>query len=103
MPGIVLAWAVGEGIIIYRSVRKKHAPPMPGQLLASSGLFVLLGLLAQAQSARLLAASIAWGFDLAAYLNLAPSLTGGTSAKSASNILPTPSGGQAKPIGETAA
>lgn len=101
MPGIVLAWAVGEGIIIYRSVRKRHAPPMPGQLLASSGLFVLLGLLAEAQSARGLAAAMAWGFDLAAFMNLAPSLTGGTGGKG--GILPTPSGTQPKPIGETAA
>ena len=60
MPGIVLAWAVGEGIIIYRSVRKKHAP-MPRPLLRLLGLFVLLGLLAPPGAVRrLLAASIAW-------------------------------------------
>ena len=78
MPGIVMAWAVGEGIIIYRAVRKKHAPPMPGQLLASSGLFVMLALLADAgPGARGMAAALAWGFDAAAFLNLWPSVTGG--------------------------
>lgn len=77
MPGIVLAWMVGEGIIVYRSVSKTHAPPMPGQLLATSGVFVLLALLSQAQQARFLAAALAWGFDVAAFMNLWPSVTGG--------------------------
>ena len=80
------AWAVGEGIIIYRSVRKNHAPPMPGALLASSALFVMLALLAEAPSARGLAVTLAWGFDLAAFLNLAPSITtGGTTGKTSSS------------------
>ncbi|MDA8323847.1 MAG: hypothetical protein M0030_29115 [Actinomycetota bacterium] len=78
MPGIVLAWMVGEGIIVYRSVKSTHAPPMPGQLLATSGVFVLLALLSQAQQARFLAAALAWGFDVAAFMNLFPAVTGGT-------------------------
>jgi len=72
VPGIVLAWMVGEGIIIYRSVSKNHAPPMPGALLATSGLFVMLALLAEAPQARFLAGALAWGFDAAALLNLLP-------------------------------
>jgi hypothetical protein len=84
VPALVLAWAVGEGIIIYRAVKANHAPPMPGQLLAASGLFVMLGLLAEAgPGATKAAAVLGWGFDLAAFLNLFPEITGGTVTSSA--------------------
>jgi hypothetical protein len=46
---IFTAWLVGEGIIIYRTVTKQKRPPMPGELLASSGLFLLLALLGEPQ------------------------------------------------------
>ena len=75
MGGLALAWAVGEGIVIYRQVRLNHAPPIPGALLATSGLFVLLALLAQAERARFLATALAWGFDIAAFMNVVPSVT----------------------------
>jgi hypothetical protein len=78
MGGLVAAWAVGEGIIIYRAFKRTHAPPMPGALLASSALFVMLALLAESGTARPLAVTLAWGFDLAAWLNLAPQITGGS-------------------------
>jgi hypothetical protein len=80
MGGLVAAWAVGEGIIIYRAFKRTHAPPMPGALLASSALFVMLALLAESDTARPLAVTLAWGFDLAAWLNLAPQITGGSSS-----------------------
>lgn len=67
LGGFVAAWLVGEGIIVYRSVRAKR-PPMPAALAASSGLFVILALLAEA--APTLAAMLAWGFDLAAFMDL---------------------------------
>lgn len=70
MGPFVMAWLVGEGIIIYRSVKTQKAPPGPGQLLLSSGVFVILGLLAESQSARSLAVTLAWGFDIAAFMNL---------------------------------
>lgn len=66
-----MAWLVGEGIIIYRSVKEQKAPPGPGQLLLSSGVFVLLGLLAESEAARPLAVTLAWGFDIAAFMNVA--------------------------------
>ncbi|HEV2241818.1 MAG TPA: hypothetical protein VGR98_12310 [Streptosporangiaceae bacterium] len=75
-----LAWLIGEGIIVFRSVRANHAPPMPGALIASSGIFALLALLAESDSARPLAIALAYGFDLAAFMNLAPSITGGGAA-----------------------
>lgn len=70
------AWLVGEGIVIYRTVSAHHRPPYPGELLASSGLFVLLGLLEMAQPK--LAALLGWGFDIAAFLNVAPTMLTGT-------------------------
>ena len=86
-----MAWLVGEGIIVYRQVKLNHAPPIPGALLASSGLFIMLGLLATADSARTLATALAWGFDAAAFINLWPQVTGGqppASASSGSNPVP---------------
>jgi len=73
----VMAWLVGEGIIIYRSVKVQKAPPGPGQLLLSSGVFVMLALLAEAKSARTLAVMLAVGFDIAAFMNIANLATGG--------------------------
>lgn len=72
-----LAWLIGEGIIVVRSVRANHAPPMPGVLIASSGLFALLALLAESESLRPVAIALAYGFDLAALGNLFPPVTGG--------------------------
>ncbi len=77
------AWAVGEAIIVYRSVKRDHRPPMPGALLGSSALFVMLALLAEADAARTLAITLAWGFDIAAFMNLAPSITGGKATQPA--------------------
>jgi hypothetical protein len=74
MAGITLAWLIGEGIIIWRSVNKNHRPPVPGELLASSAFFALLALLAEYQPARTTATLIAFGVDLAAYLE-APIIT----------------------------
>lgn len=76
MGGIVAAWMVGEGIIVYRAVKANHAPPMPGALMISSGLFLALGFLATSAQARPLATTLAWGFDIAAFLNLWPTATG---------------------------
>jgi len=76
MGPFVFAWMIGEGIIIYRSVKKRHIPPGPGELLYSSGLFVLLALLAEARNARFLATALAYGFDIAAFMNLFPPVTG---------------------------
>lgn len=84
MPGIVLAWLVGEGILTYRSFKNDHRPPLPGQLLAASGIFVMLALLAEAQQARFLAAALAWGFDVAALMNVLPEAVAGSSTASKS-------------------
>ena len=80
MGAFVAAWLIGEGIISWRAIRQTKAPPVPGALLASSGLFALLALLAESDQARPLAVTLAYGFDLVAFMNLYPPVTGGGQA-----------------------
>lgn len=69
---LTAAWLFGLGLITYRNIARNHQPPVPGTLLAASGLFALLALAAEYQPAAAPAALAAWGFDLAALLNLLP-------------------------------
>lgn len=77
---IVTAWLFGMGIITYRFVAVKHQPPIPGNMLAASGTFGLLALLAEYQPAAGAAAAVAWGLDLAALLGLFPESVAGPSS-----------------------
>ena len=89
MAGITLAWLIGETVIVWRSVSRDHRPPMPGQLLGSSAFFALLAILAEYQPARGAATALAFGVDIAAYLEAPfvtvqagkPAATGTTQAK----------------------
>lgn len=67
--GFVLAWAAGLGIVTYRWA-KAGAPPTAGSLAAASGFFALLALLHEYQPARGAATALAFGVDLAAYLQV---------------------------------
>lgn len=78
MKNIIVAWLVGEGLMIYKDVKNNGRPPLPAELLATSGLFLALGILGE--KAPELASLVAWGFDLAAFLTL----WGGTSSTSSS-------------------
>lgn len=78
--GVVLAAIAGYGIIITRQIRQGKVA-MPGQLLAASGVFVGCALIGEAPGAAGFASLLAWGFDVAAFMNLAPALTGGSSKK----------------------
>lgn len=89
MGAFVMAWLIGESIIVYRSITKNHAPPMPGALIAPSGVFMLLALLAESDAARPLAITLAFAFDGAALANLFPPVTGGGTGKAR----PAPSAG----------
>lgn len=93
MAGITLAWLIGETIIVWRSVAKNHRPPMPGELLGSSGFFALCALLAEYPPARTTATLLAFGIDIAAYLQ-APVITSGKTAvntpPAAKNAPPNP-------------
>lgn len=80
--GLTAAWLFGMGLITYRFVVRQHQPPIPGSLLAASGWFALLALLAEYQPAAGAAAAVAWGTDLAALLGFFPeSVAGPSSAK----------------------
>jgi hypothetical protein len=98
-----LAWLIGEGIIVVRGVRCNHAPPMPGTLIASSGLFALLALLAESDSARPVAVALAFGFDIAAFMDLYSPVTGGGGAKTTGSGPKTGRGTTQKPGTTTAA
>ena len=79
MPGIGLAWLTGTAIIFWRSWKLDQRLPIPGQLIAASFIFAALAVLAEAERARFLATAMAWGFDIAALLNVLPQIaTGGT-------------------------
>lgn len=89
MNQIILAWLVGEGIITANNFRYNKTvaantpsgtsgtkvtytgsiPPIPGSYLVSSGVFVLLAILAESDKARPFATLLAWGFDIAAFMN----------------------------------
>ena len=69
MGGFVLAWLVGESIVVYRWVKLK-APPPPGALALSSGLFVGLAIIGQYEPARTTATVTAWALDLAILLQV---------------------------------
>jgi hypothetical protein len=94
--GVMLAWLAGLGIIGYRQVARQHHAPFAGKILGASMLFALLGLLAEVPAATGFANALAWGFDLAALLDVLPQGLGGspkTAPKSpAGGIVPTPSG-----------
>jgi hypothetical protein len=63
--GLILAWLIGEGIIVYRNVAVKHQPPPPGQMLSATLLFALLAAVAEYPPARPAATAFAFGVDLA--------------------------------------
>jgi hypothetical protein len=98
MRGVILAWAVGMGIITYRSLVKEHKPPVPGQMLAATALFAGLAVVGEYQPAATAAALFAFGVDVAVLMQVLPG--GGTKAGTANNAktpnnkgsAPTPTG-----------
>jgi hypothetical protein len=77
--GLFFAWAIGEGILVYRWGRA-GAPPTPGVMVQSSAVFAGLAVVAAYQPARLFATALAFGYDLAILLqvvgNALPEATG---------------------------
>jgi hypothetical protein len=86
--GITLAWLIGEAIIITRQVNKQHHPPVPGALLGSSGLFALLAIIAEYPPARPAMTLLAFGVDIAAWLEM-PYITPAAPAAPASKATGT--------------
>jgi hypothetical protein len=71
MSVLVMAWLFGQGLVTYRTA-KAGAPPTPGSLVAVSGFFALLALLATYKPAVPVAAAMAVGVDIAALLQVLP-------------------------------
>lgn len=71
------AWAFGEGIVVYRWV-KKSAPPTPGVLVKPSLLYVALAVLAEYRPARGVATAFAWAVNLAVLMNVLENKPGTT-------------------------
>jgi hypothetical protein len=105
--GIVIAWGAGLGIITYRWI-KAGAPPTPGTLFMASGFFGLCALLAEYPPARTPATLLAFGIDLAAYLQIvgkapAAQSTGWPPPMITDPNVLLPSGGSAAPAAKPAA
>jgi hypothetical protein len=73
--GVILAWGIGMGIIVYRSAVKEHRPPVPGQMLAATGLFALLAVIADYEPAAGAAALFGFGIDIAVLMQVLPGTT----------------------------
>jgi len=80
--GITLAWAVGLGLMTWRTAAEFHRPPVPGRILGASVVFAALALLAEYEPATRAAVLAAWGFDVAVLLGLPPSVLTGAGPKS---------------------
>jgi len=78
--GVILAWAGGMGIMIWRSAVKDHQPPVPGQLLAATGLFAGLAALAEYEPAAGAAALFGFGVDIAILMQVLPGTKAATAA-----------------------
>jgi hypothetical protein len=101
--GFVLAWLVGEGLMGYRAVVKNRRPPYPSEILVTSGVFLLLGILAEAEPK--IATYLAWGLDTASFLNLYPTI-GAPAAQGAAKTAPPAAKAPAKkstPVAQGAA
>jgi hypothetical protein len=75
--GLVAAWLLGTGIVVWRDVHVQHRLPAPGQLLGIGALFLGLAAVAEYTPAAGLATAVAWGLDVAALLNVLPEGLGG--------------------------
>lgn len=67
--GLFFAWAIGEGLIVFRWAKAK-APPTPGVLILPTALFLSLAILAEYRPARPVAVTFAYAVDLAVLLRV---------------------------------
>ena len=78
MRGLAGAFVFAEALVIWRQVHRDHHMPVPGQLIAITGLFAAFALAADAvPPAAPVITAVAWGLDLAGLLNLWPAGLGG--------------------------
>lgn len=89
MGGLASAWLVGTGLVIWRQVHAEHHMPVPGTLLAVTGIFALMGATAEVfPQTKTLITVTAWGLDVAGVLNLWPHALGGQVQAAAANEEP---------------
>jgi hypothetical protein len=73
MGGLAGAWVVGVGIVAWREVTSHGHLPVPAALLGVTGLFAVLGIIADASPrARPVVTLLGWGLDVAGLLNILP-------------------------------
>lgn len=70
--GLVAAFLLAEGLYTWRVVNRYHRPPVPGDILGITVLFVALGFAAEYRPALPFVTAVAWGLDVAAFLQLFP-------------------------------
>lgn len=76
--GVLVAWLTAEGLVFYRQRKATGGPAMPGQILASSGVFAVLALVAGTEKGKFLGNAMAWGLTLATFMNLSEKITAGS-------------------------
>ena len=96
MRTVILAWAAGMGIIVYRAAGKEHQPPVPGQLLAATGLFALLAAVSEYAPAAPAAGLFAIGVDIAVLMQVLPGSAGTAAKAKTKNTSPAVKAGAAK-------
>lgn len=87
MGPLILAWFLGEGIIVYRAVVTQKRPPVPGQLLAATALFALCAAAAEYQPARGAATLFAFGVDIAVLMQVLPGGDAGVTKATAAPVI----------------
>jgi hypothetical protein len=71
--GLLAAWAAGMGIVVWRNVHHDHHMPVPGALLAITGLFATAAVVSDVwpQTTTLITVTL-FGLDVAALLGALP-------------------------------
>lgn len=71
--GLVAAWLAGMGLVTWRMVHRDHRMPVPGALMAISGLFAAGALISDVWpvTTGLVTVTLA-GLDVAAFFNALP-------------------------------
>lgn len=76
--GLAAAWLAGMAIVSWRIVHRDHRPPPPGEMAGITGLFLALALVTDvAPVAAPVVTMLAWGLDVAAFLDVIPAGLGG--------------------------
>jgi hypothetical protein len=71
--GLAAAWITAEGIVAWREVQKSPGRlPVPGAMLGVTGLYLVLAIAAGYGPAKFPVTALAWGLNVAGFLNVLP-------------------------------